>query len=150
MAPPHQPLISKLRDYCKCKRKTNKKNAHASSSLDDNVMRKIATKMPRTMATLASILNEEQIKVHADQILSITQDHKRDQVAFEDCTAEIGAFVSGGPYAMDILDKVYRRILAHFKMMPDMDDVLLAKCLYINPKTQKITQWGAKTDEDQF
>ena len=148
MAPPHQPLISKLRDYCK--RKTNKKNAHSSSSLDDNAIRKIATKMPRTVATLTAILNEEQIKAHADQILTITQDHKRDQAAFEDCTAEIGAFVSGGPYAMDMLDRVYRRILAHFRMMPDMEDVFAAKCLYINPKTQKITQWGVKTDEDQI
>ena len=146
MAPPHEPLIFKLRDYCK--RKNNKKTAHAS--LDDHVIRQIAFKMPRTMAKLTSILNnEEQLKVHADQILAITKDHKRDQAAFEDCTAEIGAFVNGGPYAMDMLDRVYRRILAHFKMMPDMEDVFAAKCLYINPKTQKITQWGKKTDQDQ-
>ena len=150
MAPPHQPLISKIRGYCKCK--TNKKkNTHASSSLDDNTIRKIAMKMPKTTTALASILNKEQMKVHADQILSITNEHKRDQAAFEDCTAEIGAFTSAGPYAMDVLDKVYRRILAHFKMMPDMDDVFAAKCLYINLKTQKITQWGTKQqDDDQF
>ena len=145
MPPPHQPLISKLRDYCK--QANNKKNAHAS--LDDNNIQQIAVKMPRTMAMLAAMLKEDQIKVHADRILTITQDHKREQAAFEDCTAEIGAFVNGGPYAMDVLDKVYRRILAHFKMMPDMEDVFAAKCLYINPKTQKITQWGKKTDQDQ-
>ena len=97
---------------------------------------------------LAAMLKEDQIKVHADRILTITQDHKRDQAAFEDCTAEIGAFVNGGPYAMDVLDKVYRRILAHFKMMPDMEDVFAAKRLYISHKTQKISQWGVKTDED--
>ena len=99
------------------------------------------------MEKLKSILNPEQLQVHAEELLIVTQDHKRDQAAFEDCTAEIGAFVSGGPYAMDRLDKVYKRILTHFKMMQDMDDVLAAKRLYISHSTQKIAQWGMKTEE---
>ena len=57
---------------------------------------------------------------------------------------------NGSPYAMDRLDKVYRRILAHFKMMPDMDDVFAAKRLYVNHKTQKVAQWGVKTDEAEL
>ena len=88
--------------------------------------------------------------VHGEQLLIITQEHKRDQSAFENCAAEIGAFTNGGPYAMDRLDKVYRRILAHFKMMPDMDDVFAAKRLYISHSNQKIAQWGVKADEAEL
>ena len=150
MPPPHQSLISKLRHYAAKKKNNNNKTYVNATSLDDDTIRKIAVKMPRTNQELASMLNAEQFSVHGEQLLIITQDHKRDQAAFEDCAAEIGAFAGGGPYAMDRLDKVYRRILAHFKMMPDMDDVFAAKRLYVSHKTQKVAQWGAKTDEAEF
>ena len=58
-------------------------------------------------------LIDTQIKAYGEQLLGITRAHERDQEKFEDCVAEIKAFVRGGMTAMQILNKVYKLSLIH-------------------------------------
>jgi len=96
-------------------------------------------------------LIDTQIKAYGEQLLGITRAHERDQEKFEDCVAEINAFVRGGMAAMQILNKVYKRIIAHFGMDAEMYDVLKAAGVYVDADTGKLIRRKVcrKLDEEE-
>ena len=92
---------------------------------------------------------ETQIKAYGAQILGITKAHGRDQEKFEECVAEIKAFVRGGMAGMQILNRVYTNIIKHYEMEPEMHDVLKAAGAYLDTDSGKIKRKMVK-QADEF
>ena len=106
--------------------------------------------MPRDEDSLARYLSVEQIGAFGDDVLQVTQAHtSRDQAKFEDCILEMGAFVRGGLPGMARLDFVYPRILKHFGVMIDMEEVMEALKLYVHTGQNKIKRKWVKDDEEE-
>ena len=142
-------LSSKLRGLRKALRK-NKSNP----ALEDEQLIAVARHMPRDADSLARYLSVEQVGAFGDDVLQVTQAHtSRDQAKFEDCILEMGAFERGGLPGMARLDSVYPRILKHFGVMNDMEEVLEALKLYVcyNVHTgqNKIKRKWVKDEEDE-
>ena len=138
-------LSSKLREL----RKTLKKNKN-NPTLEDEQLIAVARHMPRDEDSLARYLSVEQIGAFGDDVLQVTQAHtSRDQAKFEDCILEMGAFVRGGLPGMARLDFVYPRILKHFGVMIDMEEVMEALKLYVHTGQNKIKRKWVKDDEEE-
>lgn len=141
-------LSSKLRNF---KRSWRKKHGRVNicADLEDGQLISIARFMPRDYDSMKSFLSADQFNDFGDELLAITRTHtSRDQTKFEECLLEMGAFVRGGLPGMELLDRVYPRILKHFGVMDDMEDVLEALKLYVNPKLNKIKRKWVKDDEE--
>ena len=141
-------LSSKLREYRKGSRKGEK--IKASVLYNDEQLRSIARHMPRDVDTLRQYLSPEQMNAFGDDLLRITQQHVgRDQEKFEECILEIGAFVRGGLPGMSMLDGVYHRILRHYEVADDMEEVFEALKLYVHPTQNLIKRKWVKDEEDE-
>jgi hypothetical protein len=92
----------------------------------------IARHMPRTEEALRKLIPESFVTAYGGAILETTTAHERDQDKFEDCVAEINAFLRGGLPGMAALERVYKTIVKHFGMEDDMEDVLDACKLYVH------------------
>ena len=140
-------LSSKLREL----RKTLKKKK-VNPTFEDEQLISVARHMPRDEDALSRFLSLEQVAAYGDDVLSVTQAHtSRDQAKFEDCILEMGAFVRGGIPGMACLDPVYQRILQHFGVAIDMEEVLEALKLYVHTGQNKTTikrKW-VKDDEEE-
>jgi len=136
-------LSSKLRSF----RKDLKKK---KVGFDDEQLISVARNMPRDLESLGRFLSPEQISAFGDELLAITRAHTcRDQAKFEECLLEIGAFVRGGLPGMERLDRVYPRILKHYGVVNDMEEVFEALKLYVNPKLNKIKRKFVKDEEEE-
>ena len=72
-----------------------------------------------------------------------------DQDKFEDCVAEIGAFLRGGLPGMAVLEKVYKNIIKHFGMARYTDKVLGACNLYVHSEQNRLKRKrSVKADEE--
>jgi hypothetical protein len=138
-------LSSKLREL----RKTLKKKK-ANPAFEDEQLIAVARHMPRDEDALSRFLSLEQVSAYGDDVLSVTQAHtSRDQAKFEDCILEMDAFVRGGIPGMACLDPVYRRILQHFGVAIDMEEVLEALKLYVHTGQDKIKRKWVKDEEEE-
>ena len=138
-------LSSKLREL----RKTLKKKK-ANPAFEDEQLIAVARHMPRDEDALSRFLSLEQVSAYGDDVLSVTQAHtSRDQAKFEDCILEMGAFVRGGIPGMACLDPVYHRILQHFGVAIDMEEVLEALKLYVHTGQNKIKRKWVKDEEEE-
>jgi hypothetical protein len=141
-------LSSKLREL----RKTLKKKKN-NPTFEDEQLIAVARHMPRDEDSLSRFLSLEQVSAFGDDVLQVTQAHtSRDQAKFEDCILEMGAFVRGGNPGMARLDSVYPRILKHFGVMIDMEEVLEALKLYVHTGQNKTTikrKWVEEEEEEQ-
>ena len=137
-------LSSKLR----CFRKELKKKKEVHVLQDENIQA-IARYMPRDVDSLKKILSPDQIGAYGDRVLEITQAHKRDQAKFEECILEMGAFVRGGMPGMRCLNRVYSRILQHFRVGDDMEDVFNVLKLYVNHHQNTLKRKGVEEEEEE-
>ncbi len=138
-------LSSKLREL----RKTLKKKKN-NPTFEDEQLIAVARHMPRDEDSLSRFLSLEQVSAFGDDVLQVTQAHtSRDQAKFEDCILEMGAFVRGGNPGMARLDSVYPRILKHFGVMIDMEEVLEALKLYVHTGQNKIKRKWVKDDDEE-
>jgi hypothetical protein len=141
-------LSSKLRALRKTLKKTK-----GNPCFEDEQLIAVARHMPRDSASLAKYLLPEQVMAYGDDVLSVTQAHtSRDQAKFEDCILEMGAFVRGGIPGMACLDPVYHRILQHFGVAIDMEEVLEALKLYVHTGQNKTTikrKWVKDEEEEE-
>lgn len=92
---------------------------------------------------------ETQIKAYGDQLLGITKAHGRNQEKFEECVAEIRAFVRGDMIGMNLLNRVYKNIIKHYDMEPEMHDVLKAAGAYMDTETGKLKRRAVKKEDDE-
>jgi hypothetical protein len=92
----------------------------------------IARHMPRTEEALRKLIPESFVTAYGEAILETTIAHERDQDKFEDCIAEIDAFLRGGLPGMVALGRVYKNIIKHFGVEDDTEDVLDACRLYVH------------------
>jgi hypothetical protein len=108
----------------------------------EDQIRLIARHMPRDLESLRTkcLLTPPQIEAYGQQLLAITGAHERDQDKFEDCFREMQAFATGGRYAVELLNKVHGRILAHFGMEDEKYDVFSAAGVYEDPETGRLTR----------
>ena len=141
-------LSSKLRGL---RGKTLKKTkSNPTSTLEDEQLTALARHMPRDEDSLARYLSVEQVSAFGNDVLQVTQAHtSRDQAKFEDCILEMGAFARGGLPGMARLDSVYPRILRHFGVVHDMEEVLEALKLYVNTDQNKIKRKWVKDEEEE-
>ena len=100
----------------------------------------ISRHMPKNLEDLRvkCLLTPPQIDAYGNRLLDITGRHERDQEKFEDCYREIKAFANGGEYAMQLLNKVCKRILEHFGMLDEKYDVLSAAGVYEDAETGRL------------
>ena len=64
--------------------------------------------------------------------MEIMQKHQRDQDLFRECVLEMRAFVNGGLYGMQLLNKVHGRILKHYHMETEDHDVFSASGVWMD------------------
>lgn len=77
------------------------------------------------------------------------QDAAGDRVL--DCVAELSAFARGGPYAMQMLQKVYRNILSHFKIPKDeFCEVMYRANLHFERGRIRLVDEGDEEEDDVF
>ena len=140
-------LSSKL-----CELRKTLKKKKVNPTFEDEQLIAVARHMPRDEDALSRFLSLEQVAAYGDDVLSVTQAHaSRDQAKFEDCILEMDAFVRGGIPGMACLDPVYHRILQHFGVAIDMEEVLEALKLYVHTGQNKTTikrKW-VKDDEEE-
>ncbi len=117
--------------------------------LQDEEIQAIARHMPRDADSLGKFLSSDQIEAFGDRVLEITQAHKRDQTKFEDCILEMGAFVRGGMPGMRCLNRVYTRILHHFRVGDDVDEVFSVLKLYVNHHRNTLERKGVDSDGEE-
>ena len=122
-----------------------KKNINSSMCFNDDQIRSMARFMP--VDSLSQYLSSEQMDAFGDGILELMRSHNRDQDKFEECILEINSFVRGGLPGMERLDKVYKRILVHYKVEMDMEEVFEALKLHIHPIQNKIKRKKMKGSE---
>ena len=139
-------LSAKLRDL----RRALRPKFNGVMLFDVDQLKLIARHMPRTDEALRALIPDRLVDAYGKQILGVTTDHTRDPVCFEECIKEIGAFTRGGLPGMDRLNRTYTQILKHFKLEDDMDDVLEACKLYMNPENRlSLRRMRADDDEEQ-
>jgi ribonuclease D len=139
-------LSSKLREL----RKTLKKSK-TNPTLKDEDICAVARNMPRDLECLVKYLSSEQVDAFGGEVLSITQAHtSRDQAKFEECILEMGAFVRGGLPGMHLLNSVYQRIMKHYGVWIDMEEVFEALKLSMNIAQNKIKRKWVKDEEDDI
>lgn len=138
-------LSAKLRDL----RRTLRPKFSGPVLFDLEQLKLIARHMPRTDEALRALIPSHLVDAYGKQILSVTTDHARDPVDFEECVKEIGAFARGGLPGMDCLNRVYTQILKHFKLEDDAEDVLEACKLYMNQETRLKRKRTDDEDEPQ-
>ena len=124
-------LYSKLKDEAQ-------KNADPKHALTMDDVQALARTMPRTVETLAKVINPKQVDAHKDWILGITTVHHRDQEQFDECAAELRAFAQGGGYAWHMLQGVFRNVIKHYGMADEMTTVLDACGAYFDPFQNKL------------
>ena len=139
-------LSSKLREL----RKTLKKSK-MNPALSDEDISSVARNMPRDLECLVKYLSSEQVDAYGSGVLKITQAHtSRDQAKFEECILEMGAFVRGGMPGMHLLNSVYQRIMKHYGVWIDMEEVFEALKLSMNIAQNKIKRKWVKDEEDDI
>lgn len=142
-------LSSKLREFRKELMQMQKGKPTKGKEFKDEQLVAIARYMPRDADSLGKILSSEQMDAFGNELLSLTCAHtSRDQAKFEDCLLEFGAFVRGGLPGMDVLNRVYPRILQHYGVADDMEEVFEALKLYVNLKQNKLKRKWVKEEEE--
>jgi hypothetical protein len=103
--------------------------------------------MPRDLECLVKYLSSEQVDAYGGGVLKITQAHtSRDQAKFEECILEMGAFVRGGLPGMHLLNSVYQRIMKHYGVWIDMEEVFEALKIYVHTGQNKIKRKDGEDD----
>ena len=139
-------LSSKLREL----RKTLK-NSKTNPTLGDGDISAVARNMPRDLHSLEKYLSSEQVDSYGDEVLKITQAHtSRDQAKFEECILEMGAFVRGGMPGMHLLDSLYQRIMKHYGVSIDMEEVFEALKIYVHMGQNKLKRKAVIDEEDDI
>lgn len=95
-------------------------------------------------------LSESQLKAYGKQLLAITTVHGRNQEQFEECIAEMRAFVNGGKPGLMLLNRVYKQIIAHYKAEAEMHDALKAAGVYTDMETGILKKRARKEEEDFY
>ena len=135
-------LSSKLREL----RKTLKKSK-MNPALSNEDISLVARNMPRDLECLVKYLSSEQVDAYGGGVLKITQAHtSRDQAKFEECILEMGAFVRGGLPGMHLLNSVYQRIMKHYGVWIDMEEVFEALKIYVHTGQNKIKRKDGEDD----
>jgi hypothetical protein len=137
--------MSKLRELRKKLRKSK-----LNPLFEDEKLSTIGRIMPRDEDSLRQILSSEQADAFGDDILAITLLHSRDQAKFDDCILEMGAFVRGGLPGMELLDKVYPRIMQHYGVGDDKEVVLEVLKLFVHSGQNKIKRKKVEGEEDFY
>jgi len=91
--------------------------------LEKPEIQKIAMRLPMDKPSLSALIGADKTAAYGDEIISITSKHPRDQEEFLECVLEMQAFVRGGDTGIHVLNSVYTRILAHFKMMTEINEI---------------------------
>lgn len=119
--------------------------------LSKSEIKQIAMHLPKDSSSLSSLIGPDKTTSYGDKILAITSTHPRDQDAFMECVLEMQAFVRGGDTGLHVLEPVYRRILAHYKMMAEINEIfdILSLCTHhLTGKIKRKYQKCAEEDAD--
>jgi hypothetical protein len=73
-----------------------------------------------------------------DKVLGITCAHERNQARFLECVSHLRAFARGGPYGVQMLNKLHDRILAHFEMQDEKWEALTSAGVKVDFETGKL------------
>ena len=104
---------------------------------------------PKDTESLAKLIGPDKTESYGDEILQIVINHPRDQDAFLNCLYEMEAFTRGGDSCMYLLDRLYRQIMGHFKMMPEINEIFNILQLYTHNTTGKLKRKFFKSIEDE-
>ena len=117
--------------------------------LNKKEMQRVVMNLPKDTSALTSLIGPGKTAAYGDDILAITRVHHRDQDAFMECVLEMQAFVRGGESGMHVLDSVYRRILGHYKMIKEINEIFDVLDICTHQLTGRIKRKYYKmSDED--
>jgi hypothetical protein len=118
----------------------------------DDQCKLISRHMPSDFETLKIKcgFSDTQTQAYGNKLLTIIATHERDQEKFEACFMEIRTFATGGLYAVQRLNKVYKNILSHFGMEGEKYDVFYAAGVYEDTETGKLRPYAKKEEEEFF
>ena len=143
----HVSLICKIKDQQKSHKRKNPR-AKPELLLTGEDMTKLIRHFPQTSESLATYLSKDKMQAFGSDLLKILNEHKRDQKAFTNALLEMQAFSHGGRVGMLLLNKVYRRILEEFKMMPEINELFHVLNFYTHHLTGELRQKIEHDDDD--
>ena len=141
-------LIYKLQNQQKAKKKAELRSKPSLLCTKEDIAQ-IVKHFPKDMALLTTLIGPGKAECHGVEILKIIKDHPRDQDEFMDCVREMEAFTRGGECGMYLLDRLYRQIMGHFKMMPEINEIFEILQLYTHITTGKLKRKFFKSIEDE-
>ena len=116
--------------------------------LDTKEIQQIAMHLPKDTAALSTLIGADKTSAYGNEIISITTKHPRDQTALLECVLEMQAFVRGGDTGIHVLNPVYTRILAHYNMMTEINEIFDILDLCTHKLTGKLKRKYHKIADD--